>query len=186
MAYRTKTYIAGEWDGDSNAIEQLYTWNAGDKWSLHFVDAHSYKQCYDSSLPCTIKSSLLDRLNHSKTFVLVVGNNTASARKGSCSYSTCSNKRYNYFIQPSGFQCTVIGKTYSTESFIDYECRMAYQAWLKNEMRIVVLYNAATIDKSKCPEILRHIGTHEAMKSYNWTWERYMYDYQKVKNAIEG
>lgn len=27
MTYRTKTYIAGEWDGDSDAIEQLYKWN---------------------------------------------------------------------------------------------------------------------------------------------------------------
>ena len=29
MGYRTKTYIAGEWDGDSVAIEQLYKWNEG-------------------------------------------------------------------------------------------------------------------------------------------------------------
>ena len=24
IAYRTKTYVAGEWSGDSDAIEQLY------------------------------------------------------------------------------------------------------------------------------------------------------------------
>ena len=24
MAYRTKTYIAADWDGDKNAVEQLY------------------------------------------------------------------------------------------------------------------------------------------------------------------
>ena len=183
MAYRTKTYIAGEWDGDSNAIEQLYTWNAGDKWSLHFVDAHSYKQCYDSSMPCTIKSSLLERLNRSKTFVLVVGNNTTSARKGSCVYHECGNKWYSSAL--GQYLCLVTGKSYSTESFIEYECRMAYQAWRRNEMRIVVLYNAAILDKSKCPEVLRRIGTHEAMKSYNPAWGRCMYDYQKVKNAIE-
>jgi len=186
MVYRTKTYIAGEWDGDSDAISQLYAWNAGDKWSLHFVDAHSLKQCYDSSMPCTIKSSLSERMNRTKTFILVVGKNTASVRKGSCSYYVCSNKQYNYFTQPPGYQCSVIGKSYSTESFIEYECRLAYNAWLKNEMRIVVLYNAASMDKSKCPEILRRIGIHEVMKSYNLTWGRYMYDYQKVKKAIEG
>lgn len=53
-------------------------------------------------------------------------------------------------------------------------------------MKIVVLYNAASVDKSKCPDILKNIGTHVAMKSYNYTWGRYMYDYNKVKQAIEG
>ena len=28
MAYRTKTYIAGDWTGDSNLIEGLRRWNA--------------------------------------------------------------------------------------------------------------------------------------------------------------
>ena len=84
---RTKTYIAGEWDGDNDAIDQLYKWNEGDKWSLHFRDAHASKQCYDSSMPCTIKSSLRERMNNSKIFVLVVGNNTASTRKGSCAFA---------------------------------------------------------------------------------------------------
>ena len=27
---RTKTYIAGEWDGDIDAIDQLYKWNEGE------------------------------------------------------------------------------------------------------------------------------------------------------------
>lgn len=26
MVYRTKTYIAADWDGDKNAVEQLYKW----------------------------------------------------------------------------------------------------------------------------------------------------------------
>ena len=80
----------------------------------------------------------------------------------------------------------MIGKTYSSESFIDHECRLAYNAWRNNDMKIVVLYNAASVDKSKCPEILKNIGTHVAMKYYNSTWGRYMYDYNKVKQAIEG
>lgn len=81
MGYRTKTYIAGEWDGDSVAIEQLYKWNEGDKWSFHFVDAHKLRQCYDTSMPCTIKASLAARMSCSKTFVLVVGNNTGLRQK---------------------------------------------------------------------------------------------------------
>ena len=181
---RTRTYIAGEWDGDSDAIEQIYKWNEGDKWKLHFVDAHGFKQCYDSSLPCTIKASLSERLSRSKTFVLVVGNNTKSARKGSCYYAKCNNKGYNFFTAQT--TCDVEGKTYSTESFIDYECRHAYNAWLHDDMKIVILYNAASVDKSKCPEKLRNVGTHISMKSYNTTWGRYMYDYNKVREAIEG
>ena len=184
MAYRTRTYIAGEWDGDSDAIEQIYKWNEGDKWSLHFVDAHSFKQCYDTSLPCTIKTSLSDRMGRSKIFVLIVGSNTKSARKGSCHYANCKNKGYNYYTGQN--ICYVVGKSYSTESFIDYECRLAYNAWLNGDMKIVVLYNAASVDKSKCPEALRNVGTHVAMKSYNSTWCRYMYDYYNVRNAIEG
>ena len=33
MRYRTKTYIAGEWSGDNDAVEQLYKWNESKKWS---------------------------------------------------------------------------------------------------------------------------------------------------------
>ena len=184
MHYRTRTYIAGEWDGDSKAIEQLYTWNAGNKWNLHFVDAHAFKQCYDSSMPCTIKDNLADRMSHSKTFVLVVGNNTASVRKGSCVYEACGRKQYLGLLDV--YLCTAPGKAYSTESFINFECRLAYDAWIKDDMKIVVLYNAATVNRSKCPEKLRYVGTHEAMKSYDINKGEYTYDYQKVKNAIEG
>lgn len=181
---RTKTYIAGEWDGDNDAIDQLYKWNEGDKWSLHFRDAHANKQCYDTSMPCTIKNSLRERMNESKIFVLVVGNNTATARKGSCAYHDCLNKEYD--IQKEQYTCTVSGKTYSTQSFIDYECQMAYNAYIRGEMKIVVLYNAASINKSKCPDILQRIGTHKEMKSYSNIWNRYAYDYSKVKTAIEN
>lgn len=183
MAYRTKTYLAGDWTGDADAINQLYTWNEGDKWKLHFVDAHKQRQCYDTSMPCTIKYSLSTRMNSSKVFVLIVGNNTALTRKGSCAYKVCANRTYNYFA--GEYQCSVIGKTYSTESFIDYECRLAKKAYEQGMMKIVVLYNAATIDKSKCPEILKNIGTHVAMKSRSFYTNQIIYDYQRVREAIE-
>lgn len=184
MGYRTKTYIAGEWDGDSVAIEQLYKWNEGDKWSFHFVDAHKLRQCYDTSMPCTIKASLAARMSCSKTFVLVVGNNTAAAKKGSCAYHDCANKIFDYYY--ARYKCNVVGKSYSTESFIDYECRLAYEAFQRGEMKIVVLYNSASLNRTKCPSILRYVGTHMEMKSYNDFWKQYMFDYNKVKKAIEG
>ena len=180
---RTKTYIAGDWTGDSDAIEQLYKWNEGDKWSFHFVDAHKNFNCYDSSMPCTIKASLSERMKNSKVFVLVVGKETDCLRKGSCVYQNCGNKRRNLW---GSEECSVTGKQYDTKSFIDYECHLAYKAYIQGEMKIVVLYNAASIDKNKCPMSLRNIGTHVAMKSFNNYYERYAYDYNKVRNAIEA
>ena len=44
MAYRTKTYIAADWDGDKNAVEQLYKWKKSNYWSLDFHDAHDLTQ----------------------------------------------------------------------------------------------------------------------------------------------
>ena len=78
MAYRTKTYIAADWDGDKNAVEQLYKWKKSNYWSLDFHDAHDLTQARDSSLNCSIKSSLATRLDVSKTFVLIVGNTTVN------------------------------------------------------------------------------------------------------------
>lgn len=53
---------------------------------------------------------------------------------------------------------------YSTQSFIEYECQLAYNAYLKGEMKIVVLYNSVRVDKRKCPKILQNIGNHVPMK----------------------
>ena len=75
MTYRTKTYIAGDWTGDSNAISTLYRWKNSGYFSFDFVDAHSFTQARDTSLNCSIKKSLKERLDASKTFVLVVGAN---------------------------------------------------------------------------------------------------------------
>ena len=95
MAYRTKTYIAADWDGDKNAVEQLYKWKKSNYWSLDFHDAHDLTQARDSSLNCSIKSSLATRLDVSKTFVLIVGNTTKTVRSGSCQY--CGS--YNSWTQ---------------------------------------------------------------------------------------
>lgn len=84
MYYRTRTYIAADWDTDSDAVEQLRKWNDGNYWSLSFSDAHDLTQARDSSLNCSIKNSLRTRLEASKTFVLIVGKNTLSVRSGSC------------------------------------------------------------------------------------------------------
>lgn len=169
MTYRTKTYIAGEWDGDKDAIQQLHAWNKNKYWSLSFTDAHDLTQARDSSLNCSIKTSLATRLNSSKTFVLVVGSATKDARSGSCRY--CDS--YNSW---SG-SCA---KNHSVDhrSYIEYECDKA----LKDGLNIVVLYNAATVNKSKCPESMRNVGSHTAMCLYEGGV--YSWNYSAVKNAL--
>lgn len=169
MAYRTKTYIAADWDGDHDAVEQLHKWNDGEYWSLSFTDAHDITQSNDSSLNCSIKKSLATRMDVSKTFVLIVGDNTTSLRSGSCSY--CGS--YNSYTHSCsrGYQT-------SLKSYIEYECDKA----VRDGLKIVVLYNSASVRKSKCPEVLRDKGTHAAM--CKWENGRLYWDYQTVKYAL--
>ena len=37
MTYRTRTYIAAEWDGDNDAVQQLHKWNNSNYFSLSFT-----------------------------------------------------------------------------------------------------------------------------------------------------
>ena len=169
MAYRTRTYLAAEWDGDKDAIDQLHMWNNNNFWSLSFTDAHDLTQARDGSLNCSIKSSLATRLDSSKTFVLIVGVNTKTARNGSCQY--CAS--YN-----SWTQSCARGMNVDYRSYIEYECEKA----IRDGLKIVVLYNAASVDKAKCPEVIKNVGTHKAMCYYQDG--SYYWDYKTVKAAI--
>lgn len=169
MAYRTKTYLAAEWDGDRGVIRQLYKWNNNNFWSLSFTDAHGITQARDGSLNCNIKASLAKRLDSSKTFVLIVGSNTKTARNGSCQY--CAS--YSSYSK----SCNR-GHSIDYKSFIQYECNKA----IRDGLKIVVLYNAATVNKTKCPEVIKNTGTHKAIHYYKHG--KYYWDYNTVRNAI--
>ena len=166
MRYRTKTYIAGDWTGDKDAIEQLYKWNSSNYWALSFHDAHEITQSSDNSKNCSIKASLRLRLDKSKTFVLIVGDGTKSRRAGECNYcidnSSCGNS--------------------SNKSFIEYECDKAVRD--KDKLKIIVLYNDSIVDKNKCPDVLKNEGTHVPM-CYCSNGKLY-WDYASVKKAILG
>lgn len=169
MAYRTRTYIAADWSGDKDAVDQLHKWNDSSYWGLSFTDAHELTQARDGSLNCSIKTSLASRFDASKTFVLIVGSNTKTVRSGGC--QLCAS--YN-----SWTKSCARGYYIDYRSFVEYECKKAIDDGLK----IVVLYNAATVDKSKCPDIIKDYGTHARMCYYengNYYW-----DYQSVKDAI--
>lgn len=177
--YRTKTYIAADFDSDKDAVDQLHKWNDNNYWGLSFNDVHSLTQSRDSSQYCSIKSSLKSRMDVSKTFVIIIGANTNDITKGSCSY--CDSYRVCY-TKPS--YCAK-GYSVSTLSYIKYECEQAVKANIK----IVVLYKSTIVNKNLCPESIRSIGTHIAMKHWtiNSLGQRVIdWDYQAVKNAING
>lgn len=169
MVYRTKTYIAADWDGDSDAINQLYTWKNNGYLTLDFQDAHDLTQARDGSLNCSIKKSLARRLDASKTFILIVGNSTKSVRSGSCQY--CYS--YNSWTQ-------ACARNYPVDhcSYIEYECQKA----VKDNLKIIVLYNAASVDKSKCPNAIKVYGTHSPMQKMKDG--KHIWDCQSVKNAL--
>ena len=177
--YRTKTYIAGDWTGDQDLISQLYKWNDDKNLLLNFVDAHDLTQARDTSLPCSIKSSLRERLDASKTFVLIVGAKTDALREGGCGSSGCDS--YNSYNGACGR-----GKNTDSRSYVEYECEMAVKDYDNGDLsKIVVIYNYATVDKSKCPKCIRDYGTHLRGRYYGSDGIEY-WNYQEIKKAICG
>lgn len=170
MTYRTKTYIAADWDQDQDAVNQLNKWNDSNHWSLSFHDAHDITRAKDSSLYCSIKSSLKTRMDASRTFVLIVGNNTNTITKGSCKY--CGS--YNSWTK----SCAK-GHCVDLRSFVKFECDKAVEAGIKT----VVLYKSTTVNKSKCPDALKKIGTHVAMY-YKGSDGQVYWNYSAVKAAL--
>ncbi len=171
MIYRTRTYIAADYDNadDVSAVEQLHKWNDSYYWSLSFTDAHDLQTSRDTSQYCSIKSSLKERMDHSKRFILIVGTNTNTITKGGCQY--CSS--YNSYLK----YCTK-GHSVDYRSYIKYECDKAIEA----DIDIIVLYNDTVVDKSKCPPALRDIGIHQPMVYFKDGKE--FWDYQTVKKCF--
>ena len=170
MHRRTRTYIAADWDDDYDLVGTLQRWNDSEYWSLSFPDAHELTQARDTSKACSIKKSLHDRLEASNTFVLIVGGQTSSLRKGSCQYC------------PSYAGWCRRGHSASTKSFIEYECKYA----VENGLKIVVLYNMSEPDRSLCPEAVRWEGDHLSAWRYDPGSRKYQWDYQAIKHAIEN
>ncbi len=179
MHRRTRTYIAGAWTESSKAITKLQEWNEGKMWALHFIDAHELTQSRDTSLSCTIKDSLRERMNASHTFILVVGNETASLRKGGCQYC-CKYHHYGWSDWCDS------GKNPDHRSFIEYECELAAEAYDKEEMRVIVLYDALSVDRKKCLDALAYKGKHVPMKYRDSSNGKVYWNYQEIKKAIMG
>ena len=169
MPYRTRVYIAADWDKDKSVVDKLREWNDSDYYVIDFTDAHDLTQANDSSLPCSIKSSLRERLGRSKTFVLIVGDHTDSVTKGSCQHC----RSYNSYSR----NCSR-GHWVDYRSYIDFECDYASD----HDLKVVVIYNSTYIRKNKCPEILRNTGKHIPAYSYSNGVKKW--NYSEIKNAI--
>lgn len=168
---RPYTYIAADWDGDSSAVQLIQQWNHDCQKSILFKDAHDLVQARDSSLNCSIKTSLASRLDESYKFILIVGNNTKTVRSGSCQYCGSLNSYGHYCAR---------GRSVDYRSYIDFECEKA----VRDGLQIVVLYNSDSINKDKCPDVVKFKGTHKEMWSWggsNWAW-----DYNKIAAAVGG
>ena len=174
MYYRTRTYLAGDWDGDRDMIDQIMEWKRNGYFSLDFTSAHDLMQARDTSLHCSIKRSLSERMGASKKFILIVGEHTNTVTKGGCqdcdSYSSYYKRCYGSGVV-------------DYRSFVKYECEKAARDYKDGVMDIVVIYNSLSVYREKCPEAVRNIGTHVAGRSIN-AYELSKPDYQIIKNAI--
>lgn len=176
---RTKTYIAGDWDGDFDAVQQLMKWNSSKYWGLN--DVHEATVSSDDSLNCSIKRSLCQRMSISKTFLLIVGDHTKSLRSGAC--YLCS-KHVSFPI----LHCLNGYTSLDDRSYVDYECCLAKNSYDAGKIKIVVLYNSTVKHIDKCPTILQGVGTHLAMKKWVtdiYGFRKQEWNYQAIKDAIE-
>lgn len=170
MLYKTRTYIVADFDNDRDAVEQLEKWNDSKRWNLTFSSAHDLQTSRDSSLYCSIKSSLRYRMSGSKTFLLIVGEHTNSITKGGCQY--CHNYNSINKICEHGYSVDY-------KSYIEFECCMA----MEDKLNIIVLYNDIYVDKDKCPDILRNTGIHTNMLDFRDN--HYYWDYRSVYDAFK-
>jgi Thoeris protein ThsB, TIR-like domain len=86
MSYRTKTYIAfsadhGDILGDMKYYNLMKAMSANEKFNFDFHDAHELNNLATTSSEETIKRKLRERLNVTKLFVILVGDDTKTKRK---------------------------------------------------------------------------------------------------------
>ena len=169
--YRTKTYIAADFDSDRDIVDLLCKWNNDNRYGLQFSNVHEMTNSRDTSLYCSIKKSLKSRMDISKTFILIVGTKTNSVTKGACH---CCPSYYKMFTTQS-FCTRSSFNVIDNRSYIKYECDMAIKAGIK----IVVLYKSSIVNKYLCPDAIRdkgkHIPIYDACKNVK---------YLDIKNAI--
>jgi hypothetical protein len=79
MGYRNKTYLCFDGDNDIHYYYLMKAWKHNQRdffKEFDFYDAHDINTARDTSTEDTIKRRLLERLNNSKLFVVLIGDQT--------------------------------------------------------------------------------------------------------------
>jgi len=84
MTYRNKTYLCFDGDNDILYFNLMKAWKHNQNEffkDFNFYDAHEINYARDSSKEESIKKQLLERLNNSRLFLVLVGENTKFLKK---------------------------------------------------------------------------------------------------------
>jgi len=76
MPYKNKTYVAFDADNDIRYYRLMMAWKQSDYSSFNFYDAHDLNNLRNWSNEQTIKNKLRERLQNTKVFVLLIGEQT--------------------------------------------------------------------------------------------------------------
>lgn len=76
MVYTNKIYVAFDADNDIRYYRLMQAWKKSDHTSFNFYDAHDLNNLMSYSTEETIKAKLRERLQNTKLFILLVGENT--------------------------------------------------------------------------------------------------------------
>ena len=76
MAYKNKAYVAFDADNDIRYYRLMQAWKQSDFTTFNFYDAHELNNLRNWSSEQTIKFKLKERLQNSKIFLLLVGEQT--------------------------------------------------------------------------------------------------------------
>ena len=81
MAYTNKIYVAFDADNDIRYYRLMQAWKQNDHTSFNFYDAHDLNNLMSYSTEETIKAKLRERLQNTKLFLLLIGENTKYLHK---------------------------------------------------------------------------------------------------------
>lgn len=76
MAYRNKVYVCFDGDSDIHYYRLMQAWHQNDRTPFNFANAHDLNSARDSSLESSIKAQLRVRLQNTKVFIVLIGENT--------------------------------------------------------------------------------------------------------------
>jgi hypothetical protein len=76
LAYRNKVYVCFDGDSDIHYYRLMKAWHQNDHSTFSFFDAHDINYARDSSQEFSIKAQLRVRLQNTKIFVVLIGQQT--------------------------------------------------------------------------------------------------------------